>query len=91
MEAAFVEGLRVHPDAERLKQNPAYVALWREHFLMTGVDAYIACGNAMAERPSLVSRLREIDVPTLIVCGERDEPFLGPSQVMHEAIAGSEL
>jgi pimeloyl-ACP methyl ester carboxylesterase len=83
--------LRIRPDAERLKENPAFIALWREHFLMTGIDAYIACGNAMAERESLVSRLHEIMVPTLIVCGEYDVQFLGPSRVMHENIADSEL
>lgn len=58
---------------------------------MTGQDAYIACANAMATLPSLVGRLPEIAVPTLIICGERDDPFLAPSQVMHENIPGSEL
>lgn len=90
MEAAFDEQLRLNPDP-RLADNAGFVRLWREQFLMTGLDAYIACGEAMAHRPSLVARLHEIVVPTLIICGEKDEPFLGPSRVMHEAIPGSEL
>jgi pimeloyl-ACP methyl ester carboxylesterase len=90
MEAAFEEQLRLNPDP-RLTANPQFVHLWREQFLMTGLDAYIACGNAMATRESRVARLHEITVPTLIICGERDEPFLAPSRVMHEAIPGSEL
>jgi 2-succinyl-6-hydroxy-2,4-cyclohexadiene-1-carboxylate synthase len=90
MEAAFEEQLRLNPDP-RLIANPQYVHLWREQFLMTGLDAYIACGQAMATRESLVGRLHEITVPTLIICGERDEPFLAPSRVMHEAIPGSEF
>jgi pimeloyl-ACP methyl ester carboxylesterase len=90
MEAAFDEQLRLNPDP-RLAANPQFVKLWREQFLLTGADAYIACGEAMAHRPSLVSRLHGIDVPVLIVCGEHDEPFLQPSRVMHEAIPGSEL
>jgi pimeloyl-ACP methyl ester carboxylesterase len=30
-------------------------------------------------------------MPVLIVCGELDEPFVGPSRRMHEAIPGSRL
>lgn len=90
MEAAFEEQLRMNPD-RRLAANPDYVRLWREQFLMTGLEAYLACGEAMANRESLAGRLHEILVPVLIICGELDEPFLEPSRVMHEAIPGSEL
>jgi pimeloyl-ACP methyl ester carboxylesterase len=90
MEAAFDEQLRMNPDP-RLASNPGYVQLWREQFLMTGLEAYLACGEAMARRESLVGRLHEITVPVLIVCGEQDDPFLEPSRVMHEAIPGSDL
>jgi pimeloyl-ACP methyl ester carboxylesterase len=38
-----------------------------------------------------VPRLKEVAVPTLIICGENDTPFVAPSRVMHENIAGSEL
>ena len=45
----------------------------------------------MATRRSLVGELGGIKVPTLIVCGEKDDPFLEPSRQMHEAVPGSEL
>jgi 2-succinyl-6-hydroxy-2,4-cyclohexadiene-1-carboxylate synthase len=45
----------------------------------------------MATRPSLLSELVAVRVPTMIVCGVDDAPFVEPSQAMHEAIPGSEL
>jgi len=89
LEAAFELHLAAAPASER--SNERFVQLWREQFLMTSLDAYIACAEAMAGRASLLPRLREVAVPTLFVCGEKDEPFIEPSRHMHEAIAGSEL
>ena len=91
MEAVFDEQLRVTPVPEVFKSNPQFIDIWREQFLMTSREAYIACANAMSSRRSLLSDLAAITVPTLIICGEHDEPFLEPSRQMHEAIAGSEL
>jgi 3-oxoadipate enol-lactonase len=91
MEAVFAEQERITPLHPALAANPQFVEIWREQFLMTSRDAYIACANAMSSRRSLLAELGRIRVPTLIICGEQDEPFLGPSRDMHEAIAGSEL
>src|SRR4029453_14004936 len=91
MEAVFAEQERITPLHPALAANPQLVEIWRGKFLMTSRDAYIACANAMSSRRSLLAELGRIRVPTLIICGEQDEPFLGPSRDMHEAIAGSEL
>ena len=91
MEAAFEEQLRLDPAADEIRSNPQAIEVWREQFLMTSLEAYLYCAAAMAERESLLEDLRRIVVPTLIVCGERDEPFLEPSRLMHAAIPGSEL
>jgi len=45
----------------------------------------------LAKRESLLHRLHEIDVPTLIVVGDRDKTFLEPSKLMHQLIPDSEL
>lgn len=75
----------------RVRDNPQFVALWREQFMMTSAEAIIGGGEAMASRESLLERLKSLHLPTLIVCGENDLPFLGPSRKMHEAIEGSRL
>jgi proline-specific peptidase len=89
MEAVFEEQLK-NAD-QRIRENPAFIATWREQFLMTSPHAYIGGAHGMATRTSVVDRLGEIKVPTLVICGENDEPFLEPSRVMHEKISGSEL
>jgi 3-oxoadipate enol-lactonase len=91
MEAVFEEQLLVTPIHPALKANPRYIDVWREQFLMTSREAYIGGANGMASRRSVVGDLAKVSVPTLIICGEKDEPFLEPSRQMHEAIPGSEL
>jgi len=91
LEAAFEAQLRIDPGASEILSNPQAVQVWREQFLMTSLEAYLYCAAAMAERESLLEDLRRVAVPTLIVCGERDAPFLEPSRLMHEAIPDSEL
>jgi len=91
MEAVFEEQLKVTPIPAAFKANPEYIDVWRQQFLMTSREAYIACATGMSSRRSLLRDLASITVPTLIICGEHDEPFLEPSRDMHKAIAGSEL
>jgi len=91
MRAVFEEQLKITPIPEAFTANREYIDVWRQQFLMTSREAYIACANGMSSRRSLLSDLAAITVPTLIICGEHDEPFLEPSRQMHEAIAGSEL
>lgn len=89
MEAVFEEQLK-SADAQ-VRANPAFVKTWREQFLMTSPAAYIGGANGMSTRRPVLGRLSEIKVPTLVVCGENDEPFLQPSKMIQEKIAGSEL
>jgi pimeloyl-ACP methyl ester carboxylesterase len=91
MEVVFEEQMKLTPVHPALAANPRYTDIWREQFLMTAPQAYTACANAMSSRRSLLGELGAISAPTLIVCGEKDEPFIEPSRDMHEAIPGSEL
>jgi len=91
MEAVFEEQLRVNPLRERIEGNPEFLRTWREQFLMTSREAYMYCARGMATRRPLIGELHRIGVPTLIVCGEGDEPFLEASRRMQEAIPGSQL
>jgi len=91
LEAVFEEQLKVTPIPDAIKANPQYIDVWRQQFLMTSREAYIACANGMSSRLSLLGDLSAVAVPTLIVCGEHDEPFLEPSRDMHKAIPASEM
>jgi 3-oxoadipate enol-lactonase len=91
MEAVFEEQMKITPVDPALAANPHYIEIWREQFLMTAPQAYIGGANAMSSRRSLLGELGAISVPTLIICGDMDEPFLDPSRDMHEAIPRSEL
>jgi pimeloyl-ACP methyl ester carboxylesterase len=89
IEAAFE--LQLANADPSVRQNEQFVNLWREQFLMTSVEAYVGGAQAMATRDSLIERLKSLHLPTLIVCGENDTPFLEPSRNMHAAISGSQL
>ncbi len=87
IEAAFDLRSKRDPRAA----DPTFLRLWREQFVMTSVEAYIGGSLAMENREPVLDRLASLTVPTLIVCGENDEPFLQPSREMQAAIPGSEL
>lgn len=91
MEAVFEEQLKINPMAQQLRDQPEMLELWRQQFLLTSREAYMYCTRAMANRRPLLDDLPSLTLPTLIICGENDEPFLEPSRRMHERIAGSEL
>ncbi len=91
MEAVFEEQLRLNPAAEQLRSQPALLEVWRQQLLLTSLEAYLYCAQGMATRKPLLNELPAIEVPTLIICGENDEPFVGPSHRMHERIPGSQL
>jgi 3-oxoadipate enol-lactonase len=92
MEAVFEEMAQTPPlGGQLVAENPQIIDVWREQFLMTSLEGYLYCGQAIANRRPLLDELSQIRVPTLIICGELDEPFLEPSLRMHQRIAGSEL
>ncbi len=91
MEAVFEEQLRINPLREQILANPEFIQTWREQFLLTSPEAYIHCAHGMARRHPLLDELPKVHIPTLIICGENDEPFVEPSRQMHERINGSQL
>jgi pimeloyl-ACP methyl ester carboxylesterase len=91
METVFEEQLHINPMADQLRAQPLLLQTWRQQFLLTSREAYLYCAQAMASREPLVDELSQISVPTLIICGENDDPFLEPSRQMRERISGSEL
>lgn len=91
MEAVFEEQLRLNLLPPEIVSRPEILQIRREQFRLVAPEAYIYLSQAMAERRPLLEELAGIQIPTLIICGEKDEPFVSPSQAMHQRIAGSEL
>lgn len=74
------------------KENPALVARLKEIILATPARGITDALAGLASRADSTPTLREIKVPTLIVCGTED--VLTPvadSESLHAAIAGSRL
>lgn len=54
------------------EQQPAMVESTKQVMLRTSPEGIAAALRGMAERPDVTSRLAEIDVPALVLCGEHD-------------------
>ena len=54
------------------QHQPAIVEATKQVMLHTAPEGIAAALRGMAERPDVTSRLSEIDVPTLVICGEHD-------------------
>jgi pimeloyl-ACP methyl ester carboxylesterase len=53
--------------------------------------AHAARGMLAQSDSRVIDHLPNIDVPTLIIVGDRDEPFLAPSRYMASKIPGARL
>ncbi len=92
MEAAFEYNAAHNPmTKEQFERHPERREIVRQKMLHTSVAGYIHVANSFSQWEPLTPRLSEIGVPTLIVVGDEDSPFLKPSKVMEESIARSRL
>jgi pimeloyl-ACP methyl ester carboxylesterase len=57
---------------ESIDQQKPFVAATREVMLQTHPDGIAAALRGMAERADFSGRLGQIDVPTLVLCGQHD-------------------
>lgn len=77
-----------------LATRPGYRELGDRKLLASSPHMYAAMIRAiLSDDPAddRVEALRAVAVPTLVLVGEQDAPFLDPSSRMAEAIAGAEL
>ena len=90
--AAFAYDLTNNPATRtRFRSHPETLERMRHKTILTPVDGYIYSRTASMKKESVTSRLPEIKVPTLIVYGEDDLPFITAVKTLNEGIAGSEL
>jgi pimeloyl-ACP methyl ester carboxylesterase len=79
----------------RLKaERPGYKAFGDGKLLASSPSMYAAMLQAITDATAGLDRLddlRTLTVPTLVIVGEHDQPFVKPSQRMADAIPGAEL
>jgi pimeloyl-ACP methyl ester carboxylesterase len=90
--AAFDYYLENDPATKaRFRRHPETLERMRKKTMQTSINGYIFVRKAIMKRESVTSRLSEITVPTLIVYGGDDIPFVNASKVLKEGISDSEL
>ena len=56
--------------------SPELRELARSEFLKTSLPGYLHCGAQLNERDDTLGRLASLTVPTLVICGENENPGL---------------
>ena len=80
------------PAAARVREERADLApVWDAQLRGCAPAMYAAMATQMSSQEDRLDALRSLDVPTLVVVGEQDGPFLGPSKRMADAIPGARL
>jgi len=79
-------------DAAFRESFPEYAETIRRAFLATSPDGYSGCGAAIRDM-TVIDRLGDIDVPTLVVIGTLDQatPLAGNGELILSGIAGSTM
>lgn len=74
-----------------LAERPGYRE-WNDAKLLGSSPAmWCAVVDAIVHRPDHTEELGRLDVPTLVVVGEQDEPFVSPSREVAATIPGARL
>jgi 2-succinyl-6-hydroxy-2,4-cyclohexadiene-1-carboxylate synthase len=80
------------PAAVRLREErPDLVPVWDAQLRGCAPAMYAAMANEMLNQEDRLDALRSLGVPALVMVGEQDGPFLGPSRRLAEAIPGARL
>jgi pimeloyl-ACP methyl ester carboxylesterase len=78
-------------DARVRAEREGYVAFGERKFLACSPAMYAAMAAELLNDHDYLAQLATLDVPTLVVVGEQDTPFLAASQAMADAIPDAEL
>lgn len=92
MDAMEGEGPLGTPAYERLlAERAGYREMEDRKFLGSSPAMYASMIGQMLDQVDRLQHLADISVPTLVVVGEQDTPFIGPSEAMATAIPGARL
>jgi pimeloyl-ACP methyl ester carboxylesterase len=78
--------------ARTRQQNPRLVSEWKREFSTVHVPSVVRGLDALMQRDSLLARLHQIRVPTLVLVGEEDRSLpLSLSRRIHDLLPDSRL
>jgi 3-oxoadipate enol-lactonase len=77
--------------APHLQNNPYAVKEYRDRMARNNVIGYCSGMRGLSHMRDRTGELGQIKLPTLIIVGDLDTPFIEPSKLMHARIAGSKL
>ncbi|MBI2709634.1 MAG: alpha/beta hydrolase [Actinobacteria bacterium] len=72
-------------------ERPGYVELGERKLLASSPAMYASMATVLVAQQDRLSGLRDVDVPSLVVVGEQDAPFLADSERMAEALPDGRL
>jgi pimeloyl-ACP methyl ester carboxylesterase len=78
-------------DARVRAEREGYIEFGERKFLACSPAMYAAMAVELLAQVDRLERLSTLHVPTLVVVGEQDTPFLAPSQAMAEAMPDARL
>ena len=95
--ATLVSGMQGQPQPASIKRGIDFLGE-HEHWRRIRVkleqmdpEAFAELGAELAAQEDLSSQLDQITVPTSVIVGEDDQPFIAPSRAMASAIADARL
>ncbi|MCO8128457.1 alpha/beta hydrolase [Acidimicrobiia bacterium EGI L10123] len=92
MDALEGDGPLGTPANQRLlDERPGYRELGDQKFLGSSPAMYASMIGQMIDQLDRLQHLADLSVPTLVIVGEQDAPFLGPSEAMATAVPGARL
>ena len=74
-----------------LRDRPGYAEFCDAKLLACAPAMWLAMAPALFAQPDRLDRLADVDVPTLVIAGEQDEPFVVHSERMAKTIPGARL
>jgi 3-oxoadipate enol-lactonase len=77
--------------APHLLDNPYAVKEYLDRMARNNLIGYCSGMRALSRMRDRTGELGQLQVPTLIIVGDMDAPFIEPSKLMNERIAGSKL
>jgi pimeloyl-ACP methyl ester carboxylesterase len=89
--AARSDPLRTPADQRVRDTRPGYAEFSDGKFLNTSPSLYEAMLLAMLDQPDRLDALKSLALPTLVIVGDQDAPFIKPSERMAAAIPGARL
>lgn len=93
----LVAGMRGQPQPPAVQRGIDYLGE-QEHWrrIRTKLEqmdtaAFVELGAVLADHPPVLAALSHLDIPTTIIVGADDKPFLKPSREMADSLANAQL